>query len=137
MPAVHYDSFTAARDHLKDVLDHAASGTAVTVRRDALTAVVLDLPRLRHFLSSVVPPSAKVVAEADGWSAFIPGLSVAGSGATYDAAINDIIDALREYAEDWLRLQHAPNHRENWGLVQLVTLSDDDELRRWITGAPQ
>ena len=137
MPAVHYDSFTDARNHLKDVLDQAASGTAVTVRREAVTAVVLDAGRLRHFLASVVPHMAKVVAEADGWSAFIPGVPVAGAGATYDAAVADMADALREYAQDWLRLQHAPNHRDNWGLVQLVNLSDDDQLRQWITGAAQ
>lgn len=135
--AVHYDSYTSARDHLKDVLDHAASGTAVTVRRESVTAVVLDAGRLRHFLESAVPPSAKVVAEARGWSAFIPGLPVAGSGATYDEAVADMADALREYAEDWLSLQHAPNHRDNWGLVQLVALSDDSQLRQWITGSVQ
>jgi len=137
MPAVHYDSYTKAREHLKDVLDHAANGTAVTVRRESVTAVVLDAERLRHFLTSVVPPCAKVVAEADGWSAFIPGLPVAGAGATYDAAVADMADALREYAQDWLRLQHAPNHRDTWGLVQLVALSDDNQLRQWITGSAQ
>lgn len=137
MPVVHYDSFTAARDHLKDVLDQAASGAAVTVRRESVTAVVLDAARLRHFLASVVPPCAKVVAEADGWSAFIPGLPVAGAGGTYDAAVADMADALREYAQDWQRLQFAPNHRGNWGLVQLVALSDDDQLRQWITGSRQ
>lgn len=137
MPAVHYESYTSAREHLKDVLDHAENGQVVTVRRDSATAAVLDADRLRHFLASVVPSCARVVAEADGWSAFIPGLPVAGAGATYDAAVADMADALREYAEDWPRLQHAPNHRGHWGLVQLVTLSDDDQLRQWITGAAQ
>jgi hypothetical protein len=137
MPVVHYDSFTSAREHFKDMLDHAASGTAVTVRRESLTAVVLDAVALRHFLASVVPPCAEVVAEAEGWSAFIPGLPVAGAGATYDAAVADMADALREYAEDWQRLQFAANHRSNWGLVQLVALSDDDQLRQWITGSAQ
>jgi len=134
MAAVHYDSFTSAREHLKDVLDQASGGAAVTVRRDSATAVVLDAARFRHFLASVVPSSATVVAEAEGWSALFPGLPIAGSGASLDAAIADLIDALREYAEDWVSLQHAPNHRENWGLVQLVALSDDDQLRQWITG---
>jgi predicted RNase H-like HicB family nuclease len=137
MPAVHYDSYTSARDHLKDVLDHAEDGEVVTVRRDSATAVVLDANRLRHFLESVVPPCAKVVAEADGWSAFIPGLPVAAAGPTLESAVADMADALREYAEDWSRLQHAPNHREHWGLVQLVALSNDDQLRQWITGSAQ
>ncbi|HUA43330.1 MAG TPA: prevent-host-death protein [Streptosporangiaceae bacterium] len=137
MSVVHYDSYTAARDHLKDVLDTAESGQVVTVRRDSATAAVLSADRLRHFLASVVPSRVEVVAETDGWSAFIPGLPVAAAAADYDAAIADVVDALREYAKDWPQLQHAPNHRENWGLVQLVTLSDDEQLRRWITGSRQ
>ncbi len=134
---VHYDSYTAAREHLKDVLDSAENGQVVTVRRDSATSAVLSADRLRHFLASVVPSRARVVAEAGGWSAFIPGLPVAAAAADYDALIADVVDALREYAQDWPRLQHAPNHKENWGLVQLVNLSDDEQLRRWITGSEQ
>lgn len=137
MPALHYDSYTSARDHLKDVLDQAENGQVVTVTRDSATAAVLDAGRLRHFLASVVPPCVKVVPEADGWSAFIPGLPIAAAAATFDAAVADVADALREYAEDWPRLQNAPNHREHWGLVQLVTLSDEDQLRRWIIGSAE
>ena len=137
MTAVHYESYTSARDHLKDVLDQAERGQVVTVRRDSATAAVLDADRLRRYLASVVPPCVKVVAEAEGWSAFVPGLPVAGAGATLEAAVADVADALREYAEDWPRFQNAPNHREHWGLVQLVALSDDDQLRQWITGSRQ
>jgi predicted RNase H-like HicB family nuclease len=137
MAAVHYESYTEARKNLKDVLDHAENGQVVTVRRDSATAAVLDADRLRHFLASVVPPCVQVVAEAEGWSAFIPGLPVAAAAASFEAAVADVADALREYAEDWPRLQNAPNHRENWGLVQLVALSDDDQLRDWITGSAQ
>jgi Antitoxin of toxin-antitoxin, RelE / RelB, TA system len=133
--SVHYESYTAARDHLKDVLDHAHSGQSVTVRRDSSTAVVLDAERLRRFLESVVPTAAQVVAEAEGFSAFIPGPPLAGAGPTLEAAVADLADALREYAEDWPSLQHAPNHCDNWGLVQLVDLSDDGQLMRWITGS--
>jgi len=137
MSAVHYESYTAAREHFKDVLDHAESGQPVTVTRDSATTAVVDAGRLRQFLASVVPPCAQVVAEENGFSAFIPGLPVAGSGPDLDSAVADLADALREYAADWPRLQHAPNHRDHWGLVQLVALSDDEQLRRWITGSPQ
>jgi hypothetical protein len=48
----------------------------------------------------------------------------------------EIIEALREYAEDWHeRLLNAPNHRDNWGLVQLISLSSDDQLRDWLVGS--
>jgi predicted RNase H-like HicB family nuclease len=107
-----------------------------TVRRESATTAVLDAARLRYFLASVVPSRAEVVQEGDGWSVFIPGLPVAADGATFDEAIDEMVEALREYAQDWQdRLLRAPNHRENWGLVQLISLSDDDQLREWLVGS--
>jgi prevent-host-death family protein len=136
MPRVHYDSYTEARNKLKDLLDAAENGQVVTVRRDAATAVVLDAERLRYFLASVVPSQAQVVQEAGGWSVFIPGLPVAADGETFGEAIAEMVTALREYAEDWQdHLLHAPNHRENWGLVQMISLSSDEQLRKWLTGS--
>jgi predicted RNase H-like HicB family nuclease len=138
MCAVHYESYTDARVHFKDLLDAAERGRVATVRRDSTTAAIVDAARLRHFLASIVPSRAQVVPEADGWSVFIPGLPVAADGASFDEAISEMIDALREYVEDWQeRLLDAPNHRDNWGLVQLISFSDDEQLRDWLVGAAQ
>jgi hypothetical protein len=77
-----------------------------------------------------------VVSEAGGWSAFIPGLPVTAGGAAFDEAVTEMIDALREYAADWQeRLADSPNHRQNWGLIQLISLSSDEQLHDWIVGA--
>lgn len=136
MSAVHYDSYTDARAHLKDLLDAAEKGHVATVRRETAKTAVVDVERLRRFLSSLVPSRAQVVPEGDGWSVFIPGLPVAADGATFDEAITEMIEALREYADDWQeRLLDAPNHQENWGLVQLISLSDDDQLTDWLVGS--
>jgi predicted RNase H-like HicB family nuclease len=136
MPQVHYDSYTEARNKLKNLLDAAENGQVATVRRDAATAVVLDAGRLRYFLASVVPSHAQVVQEAGGWSVFIPGLPLAADGETFEEAIAEMASALREYAVDWQdHLLHAPNHRDNWGLVQLISLSDDEQLREWLVGS--
>src|SRR5262249_30538502 len=111
MPAVHYDSYTDARKNLKHLLDAAEHGLVATVRRDAPVTAVLDAGRLRHFLASVVPSRAQVVQEGDGWSVFIPGLPVAADAAIFDDAIGEMIEALREYAQDWQdHLLNAPNH---------------------------
>lgn len=135
MSITHYDSYTEARAHLKDLLDAAERGHVATVRRDAARTAVVDVERLRSSLASL-NTHAQVVAEADGWSVFIPGLPIAADGATFDEAITEMIVALREYAEDWQeRLLDAPNHRNNWGLVQLISLSDDDQLRDWLVGS--
>jgi predicted RNase H-like HicB family nuclease len=138
MPQVHYNSYTEARNKLKNLLDAAESGQVATVRRDAVTAVVLDAERLRYFLASVVPSRAQVVQEAGGWSVFIPGLPVAADGVTFEEAIAEMVSALREYADDWQdHLLHAPNHRDNWGLVQLISLSSDEQLHEWLAGSAQ
>ncbi|WP_206301524.1 prevent-host-death protein [Streptomyces sp. V2] len=116
MPAVHFENYTEARTHLKELLD-----------------AVVDAERLRHHLSSMCPSKAEVVAEAGGWSVFIPGLPVTADGPTFDEAVNEMVDALREYADDWQeRLRLAPNHQDNWGLVQLIALSDDRQLTDWL-----
>ncbi|MFN8075792.1 MAG: hypothetical protein U0Q15_10275 [Kineosporiaceae bacterium] len=134
MTAVHFGSFSAARTNFKDLLDAADDGRPATVSRDDRRVAVVDADRLRHALTLIVP-APQAVPEGDGWSLLMPGLPVAADGADLDAAIDDLIDALREYAEDWnsgLRL--ARNHRDNWGLVQLLDLSSDQQLHAWITG---
>ncbi|MEU6785600.1 prevent-host-death protein [Nonomuraea angiospora] len=135
MTAVHFDSYTEARAHLKALLDAAERGRVATVRRESATTALVDVDRLRHYLAAVTPSHAQAVPEDGGWSIFIPGLPLAADGRTFNEAVTEMVDALREYAEDWQdHLLDAPNHRENWGLVQLISLSDDDQLREWLVG---
>jgi predicted RNase H-like HicB family nuclease len=135
---MHFDSYTDARTHLKDLLDAAEKGRVATIRRDHARTAVVDVVRLQHVLVSMSQPRAHVVAESGGWSVFIPGLPVAADGATFAEAITEMIASLREYAEDWQdRLLDTPNHRDNWGLVQLIGLSDDTQLREWLVGAAE
>lgn len=135
MPSlIEYERVADARSELKNVLDVAADGAPVTVRRDRERFAVVDAGRLRHFLSSI-GAQAQIVAEDGGWSLFFPGLPIAAEGDSLDEVFDDAIVVLREYAEDWVdRLHTAPNHSDNWGLVQLVALSNDDQLREWLTG---
>jgi hypothetical protein len=111
MSAVHYDSYTDARAHLKDLLDAAEKGCVATVRRESARTAVVDVERLRHFFALLVPLRAQVVPEAEGWSVFIPGLPIAVDGPHFDESIMEMVDALREYADDWQEcLWDAPNH---------------------------
>jgi len=135
MANIHFDSYTEARARFKELLDAAERGRVATVRRDATTSAVVDGERLRYFLAKMCPSKAEVVGEQDGWSVFIPGLPLATDGNTLDEALTDMVDALRDYAEDWQeRLLDAPNHRENWGLVQMISLSSEEQLRSWLVG---
>jgi predicted RNase H-like HicB family nuclease len=136
MAVVHFDSYTEARSHLKALLDAAERGRVATVRRESAVTALVDVERLRHYLAMLIPSRAQVVPEAGGWSIFIPGLPVAADGATFDKAVAEMVEGLREYAEDWQdHLLDVPNHRENWGIVQLISLSNDDQLREWLVGA--
>jgi hypothetical protein len=130
---LHYNTVTEARAHFSALIDAAEAGVPATVRRDKRRAAVVDADRLRHFLVGVRPARAEVIAEAGGWSILLPGLPIAADGETFEEALDEMVTALREYAADWTdHLRHAPNHEQNWGLVQIIELSSDEQLRDWL-----
>jgi predicted RNase H-like HicB family nuclease len=135
MTILHFDKVSEARDNFKGLLDAAGSGGLATVRRDHQTAAIVDADRLRYFLARLAP-HAEVASEAGSWWVFIPGVPVSADGATLDEAIDEMIDALHDYAEDWHdHLSASPNHENNWGLIQVIGLSTDAQLREWLRGA--
>ncbi len=137
MSLLHYPSVASARDNIKLILDAAERGQAVTIERSARRSAVVDAERLRDFFLATVPSMAEVVHEGGAWVITMPGRPIAAEAASYDEAIAELVDALREYAADWNdRLHSAPNHRDNWGLVQLISLSTDEQLRDWLVRAP-
>jgi hypothetical protein len=133
MTTRHFDSYTAARTHFRDLLDMAHTGRVTTVERERERFAVIGGDVLRAQLATLRPSRAVVAAEGGGWAAFLPGLPLSGEGDDLDGALEDLIEALREYAQDWNeRLLNAPNHRGNWAIVTLVELSDDAQLREWL-----
>src|SRR4029453_19139575 len=130
---LHYDTVSEARAHFSALIDAAEAGVPATVRRDRRRAAVVDAERLRPFLVTVGPARAEVVAEGDGWSILLPGLPIAADGETFEEALDEMVTALREYTADWTdHLRHAPNHEQNWGLVQIIELSSDEQVRDWV-----
>lgn len=133
MTTRHFDSYTAARTHFRDLLDVAHTGRVTTVDRERERFAVIGGDVLRAQLATLRPSRAVVAAEGGGWAAFLPGLPLSGEGDDLDGALEDLIEALREYAQDWNeRLLNAPNHRGNWAIVTLVELSDDAQLKEWL-----
>lgn len=132
-PIRHFPSYTHTRDHLRDVLDAARSGLVTSVTRGAEKFVVVRADEQRKMLARLRPADAQVLAEGGGWAVIFPGLPVHGDGETLEGAMNDALEALREYAEAWNdHLHAAANHRDKRDVVELVELSSDDELRSWI-----
>lgn len=133
---VEFASAREARERFKDLLDAADEGRPATVSRDARRVAAVDADRLVRFLLHTRPSRAEVVPENDGWSIILPGLPVAADGDTLDLAVDDMIDALRDYADAWTeRLRSAANHEDHWGVVQLVALASDAQLREWLLGS--
>lgn len=133
MTVRHFPSYSEARANLRGVLDAANSGLITTLERDHTRFAVVDGELLRSQLATLRPAHAVVTAEGGGWSAFLAGLPIAGEGEDLDAAIDDLIDALRDYASDWNdRLHVAANHEANWAIAALVELSTDEQLRSWL-----
>jgi len=135
-PLTTYPSFTEARRSLKAILDTVETGAVVTIQRGSSAAVVADRDRFRELLLKAVPSTAKAVVEHGAWVILIPDTPLAAEGESLDAAIDDLIANLREYAFEWAEhFSNAPNHAGNWALVQLVNLSTDDGLRHWLTNS--
>lgn len=135
MPALaaDYDSTSAARKNFREMFDAATRGKAVTIRRGEETAAIMSADRLREHLFRTVEPRAHVFSEEGRWIVLLSGRPFVSEGGTVDEAIADLVLTLREYAQDWdERLRLAPNHEQNWALVQLINLSTDEELVEWI-----
>ncbi|MBY6061007.1 type II toxin-antitoxin system prevent-host-death family antitoxin [Microbacterium esteraromaticum] len=130
---IDYPSYSSARTHFKDVLDATERGRSVTVAREGQVSVVMPADKLRSFFFRAVSPRVELASEDGRVIALLSGRPFVSEGSTVDGALEDLVLSLREYAEDWeARLQGAPNHRDNWALVQLVKLSSDDELLEWF-----
>lgn len=135
-PLTRYDSFSFARANFRSLLDTAGSGRIVLIRRAGGAVAVLSEEHVRSLLVSRVGSPVEMVFEDGAWEAFIPGLPLAAEATSPEVAVDELILALREYAEDWHdHLGRADNHAENWPLVELVGISDDDQLRAWAVGS--
>ncbi|KHL18342.1 UNVERIFIED_CONTAM: hypothetical protein LK11_06925 [Mumia flava] len=129
-------SADAAREHLEELLDAADAGRPAVVIRDKRRVAAVDADRLVQFLTRHHPAGVQAGADGDGWSIVLPGTPVAADGATIDEAVEEMIDVLRDYAEAWIeRFRLAPNHEDNWWLVQIGTLASDDIIRDWLLAA--
>lgn len=82
-------------------------------------------------------PAAIADKDAGGWALVLllekPGNVISAWGQTFDEDLGDLVDGLREYAEDWRdHLHAAPNHQQHKSLVQLIQVSSDSQLARWL-----
>ena len=132
----HFATLSDARSHMSDLTDAAMSGRPVSYTRDGRQIAAVDADRLRDALAKLHPAHAEVFQEDGAVGIAISELGLAVEGATFADAVNEMVIALREYATDWTdHLLTAPNHANNWGLVQIIALATDEDLASWVRGA--
>ncbi|MBK5217768.1 MAG: hypothetical protein JJE02_09310 [Propionibacteriales bacterium] len=135
-PVTRYESYTEARKHLKDLLDTASEGRVVVVERSGDQLSVIKSEVLRGLLVHNISVRPEMVHEDDAWAIFVPGMPLAAEAEDIDAAVDELIAAIREYAEDWhARLRFAPNHQTHLAFVQFMDISTDQQIREWIIGS--
>ena len=127
-------TYSETRRRLREMLDAAESGKATGVERRGNRVALVERDRLHGLLTdSWRLGRPEVVAEEGGWSVFLPGTPIAADGADLEEAVEEFIDALREYAQDWEeRLRLAANHEHLWPLVMFVAMSSDAEVANWV-----
>lgn len=132
----HFATLSDARSHLPQLTDAAVAGRPVSYSRDGRQIAAVDAARLRDALSQLHPARAEVFREDGQVGMVISELGLAVEGGTFDDAVSELVIALKEYAADWDdHLLNAPNHANNWGIVQLIALSTDAQLAGWVRGA--
>ena len=132
----HFATLSDARSHLPQLTDAAVAGRPVSYSRDGRQIAAVDATRLRDALSQLHPARAEVFREDGQVGMVISELGLAVEGGTFDDAVSELVIALKEYAVDWGdHLVNAPNHANNWGIVQLIAISTDAELTGWVRGA--
>lgn len=126
-----------AKESLKAILDCSERGGLSRISRPGRApAAVVNGENLRRYLASTIVPEVQVVNTDGAWALLMPGRPFAAESPRLEEAVEDFVDAMREYSDDWETYLHAAsNHRENWGLVQLVKLSTDAQMAAWLTGS--
>lgn len=125
---------TEARTHWRDIMDASSAGIPVTIsRQDSTASAVTDAEQLRRYLSQSLSPRALTYFENGVHALVLNQRGFVSEGETIEEAIDDMVSQLREYVEDWAEhFSTAPNHADNWALVQLVSLSTDEQVREWL-----
>ena len=94
---IRYDSVNRARVHFRDMLETAEAGDIATVERRGRVSALVELGHLRWLLSHVIRPHEPQVARQNGkWAIFLPGLPIAVEEDDFDAAVDELVSAIRE-----------------------------------------
>ncbi len=136
IPARRFSQAKAELSALMDQVVREHRPTVIERRREAMVA--LSLPDLRSLLAAF-RFEPRVVVRRKGTVASLEGLGLLGGGSNADAAIDDLLEELRDYASDFVsrysfyvqtdRRAHAP-------YVLRFALTPPDEQRALLVEEP-
>ncbi len=134
---LEYPKITDARAAISEIYSTAERHLVVRINRegDAPVAVIRN-DNLKEALQALCPLDPQVRFSKNGTvSMWIDGLPVSSQGSSLPEAENELIGALRDYAQTWVEeLKNYPNHKDRWGIANLVMLSSDSELSEFLFG---
>ena len=134
---LEYPKITDARAAISEIYSTVERHLVVRIMREGDAPVaVIRRDDLKEALQALSPLDPQVRFSKNGTvSMWIEGLPISSQGSSFDEAGEELIKALRDYAQTWVEeLKNYPNHKERWGVANLVLLSDDDELREFLFG---
>ena len=130
---VDFQGIGVARANLKKVFDATDNGKSVTLGRGGEIVVALPAEKVRQYFAETIPANIEAEVTKDATWLMSNTFGLHSEGTDIESALEDMVDVLREYAEDWEdHLYTAPNHADYWGLVQLIKLSTDTQLKEWL-----
>lgn len=134
---LEYPKITDARAAIADIYDTVGRHLVVGIAREGDAPVaVIRKDDLKGLLRSHCALDPKVHFSQNGQvSIWFEGLPVSVQGPSLSEAENELIEALRDYAQTWMEdLREYPNHKNGWALPALVQLSDNKELHQYLFG---
>ena len=120
---------TEARRQLPALLDKVRGGRWQLIGRRGRPEVVLaEAGEMAAMLAPVFRFHPEVDIDAGDVGVYLHELDVHGVGGTLDEALDDLAEAMLEYADDWVdHLRHAPNHAPRAGYVRRIEIAGDTE----------
>lgn len=124
---------TEARANWSQFVDAAEAGEWQLISKYSRRVVAVRAQDLQALLATCYAFRPEVLVEDEGYAVWLPELDVYGQGATLEEATADLVDAARQYADEWEDgLRHAPNHRPRAGWVRRLQLAGDDATLRQV-----
>jgi len=133
--------FTQAKARLSDVYDavELQRGARVIERHKSAPLALLRCDDLAELLAKDFAFTTQMSRASDATvSVWLHELDIYGRGPTIAAAVEDLLDEVDDYVEEWEQdLHRAPNHADRaWWIRRVQLAAGRDELREMIFPAP-